>query len=392
MMKNRAGFVLPTVIFAITIMSVVVIVALTTAADERRASRATREATLAMYAAEAGLRATYGNWPTATVKNLAPGDSTDLGWTTLPNRAAYRTVIHRVDNGGLRQYTVVVQGRRTDPFAGVITVVGGVGEMPNFKYAVSTQGNISLLSVSTLDAWDSDKGTYAGTVQSAGNVRANGDISVTLSTVKGDATASGNVNLGAFGLVTGAITSAAPATPAMDVPACPGSFTAAANVPTGPGFSYSAVTGVLTVSGPGTMTLTDSAYYFSSIVLVAGGKISFPGTPRAVVMLRDSLNGAAGQVINTSLVPTNLSFSSCGTSATPAKWVLNFGPPGGYYSVYAPNHAVSESGGGDFYGAIVAASYTSSGGGKFHFDQALTRLPSGKLAVEKGTWAQLPGS
>ena len=392
MMKNRAGFVLPTVIFAITIMSVVVVVALTTAADERRASRATREATLAMYAAEAGLRATYGAWPIATVKNLASGDSADLGWTTLANRAAYRAVIHRVDNGGLKQYTVVVQGRRTDPFAGVITVVGGVGETPNFKYAVTTSGTMSLSSLSTLDAYDSDKGTYAATVQSAGNVRSNGDISVTSSLVKGDAIASGNVSLGPFGFVTGAITSGAPMVPAMDVPACPGSFTPAANVPTGPGFSYSAISGVLTVNGPGTMTLTDTAYYFSSIVLAAGGKISFPGTPRAVVMLRDSLNGAGGQVINTSAIPTNLAFSSCGSSATPAKWVLSFGPAGGYYSIYAPNHAVSETGGGDFYGAIVAASYTSSGGGKFHFDQALTRLPSGKLAVERGTWAQLPGS
>ena len=67
-MKNRSGFVLPLVVFAITVMSVVVITALSTATDERRASRATREATLAMYAAEAGLRQTYGAWPTASVR------------------------------------------------------------------------------------------------------------------------------------------------------------------------------------------------------------------------------------------------------------------------------------------------------------------------------------
>ncbi|HEY8831658.1 MAG TPA: PilX N-terminal domain-containing pilus assembly protein, partial [Gemmatimonadaceae bacterium] len=57
---DRRGFVLPTVIFAITIMSVIAVAALSTASDERRASRATRESTLAMYAAEAGLRQTYG--------------------------------------------------------------------------------------------------------------------------------------------------------------------------------------------------------------------------------------------------------------------------------------------------------------------------------------------
>jgi len=63
--QNRKGFILPTVIFAVTIMSVVAIVALSTATDERRTSRASRESTLAMYAAEAGLRQTYGAWPTA---------------------------------------------------------------------------------------------------------------------------------------------------------------------------------------------------------------------------------------------------------------------------------------------------------------------------------------
>jgi len=54
--SSRKGFVLPSVIFAIAIMSVIVVVALNTASDERRASRATRESTFAMYAAEAGLR------------------------------------------------------------------------------------------------------------------------------------------------------------------------------------------------------------------------------------------------------------------------------------------------------------------------------------------------
>src|SRR3954469_16727847 len=105
---------MPTVVFAITIMSVIAVVSLNTASDERRASRAIRESTLAMYAAEAGLSQTYGTWPAAAVAPLKPGDSLDLGWHGLPNKAAYRSVIHRVDKGGLQEYSVVVQGRRTD--------------------------------------------------------------------------------------------------------------------------------------------------------------------------------------------------------------------------------------------------------------------------------------
>jgi hypothetical protein len=53
---------------------------------------------------------------------------------------------------------------------------------------------------------------------------------------------------------------------------------------------------------------------------------------------------------------------------------------------------VYETGGGDFYGAIVASIYYATGGGRFHYDAALARLPSNKLAVQRGSWAQLPGS
>jgi hypothetical protein len=60
--------------------------------------------------------------------------------------------------------------------------------------------------------------------------------------------------------------------------------------------------------------------------------------------------------------------------------------------VYAPNHIVYETGAGDFYGAVVASIYYATGGGRFHYDAALARQPSNKLAVRRGSWAQLPGS
>jgi hypothetical protein len=393
MMVNRKGFVLPAVIFAITIMSVIVVVALSTASDERRASRATRESTLAMYAAEAGLRQTYGAWPSAAVKALNPGDSLDLGWQNLPNKAAYRTVIHRVDKGGLQEYTLVVQGRRTDPTAGIITIVGGVGGLPIFRYAVYAEGSLSLTNGGTFDAYDSDIAAHlAGTADSTA-IWANGDINVTNTTVKGDATAAGTITLGQNGVVTGASTSGAKAITPMDTIPCPaGGFTPTAKVPPGSGISYNSVTGVLTVSGGVTLTLTDTSYFFSSIVLTGNSKLAFPGNPRASVYLRDSLNAAAGIVGNASTNAAGLSFASCGASATPASWTLNSSGTASYYSVYAPNHIVYETGAGDFYGAVVASAYYATGGGRFHYDAALARQPSNKLAVQRGSWAQLPGS
>src|SRR5678815_4818242 len=94
---SREGFVLPMVVFAVAIMSIIVVASLATSSDERRASRAVRESTLAEYAADAGLRQTYGAWPSTSVNALNPGDSLDLGWQTFPNSGnsgKYRAVIY----------------------------------------------------------------------------------------------------------------------------------------------------------------------------------------------------------------------------------------------------------------------------------------------------------
>jgi type II secretory pathway pseudopilin PulG len=391
-LSSRRGFVLPTVIFAITIMSVITVAVLSTASDERRASRATRETTLAMYAAEAGLRQTYGAWP-AAANALAPGDSLDLGWHGLPNKAAYRPVIHRVDNGGLQEYNVVVQGRRTDPTAGIITIVGAAGGVPIFKYAVRAEGILYLNDDGAVfDSFDSDVGAYSAlTADTLADIWANGDLTVTKTTVKGSATSVGTITVGQNGVVTGATASGATALTPMDILPCPaGGFTPTVDVPGGPGVSYNSSTGVVKVFGGATLTLTASSYFFSSIVLTGNSRLVFPGNPRVSVYLRDSLNAAAGTITNASSEATALSFTSCGTSATPADWGLNTSGTA-YYSVYAPNHVVYEIGAGDFYGAVVASAYYATGGGNFHYDAALARQSSNKVAVHPGSWAQLPG-
>ena len=394
-MVNRKGFVLPTVIFAVTIMSVIAVVTLSTASDERRTSRASRESTLAMYAAEAGLRQTYGAWPVAAVGALKPGDSLDLGWQTLPNKASFRTVIHRVDGGGLQQYAVIVQGRRTDPTAGIMTIAGAVGAVPTFKYAVSTDSALYLNNGGLFDGYDSERGAYiAASADSTANLRSGVTNYIAQTLVKGDALSVGALTFGTGGVVTGAKTTGIPVVPPRDIIPCPvGGFTPSAKVPAGPGITYNSVTGVLSLSGnPTNLILTDTAYFFSSIVVANNAKLIFPGTSKVTIVLRDSLNASGGNVINQSQLPPMVSFSSCGTSATPAYWALSSGASAGYFSVYAPNHVVYELGGGDFYGAIVAWIYYATGGGKFHYDAALARQPSNRLEVQRGSWAQLPGS
>jgi len=148
-------------------------------------------------------------------------------------------------------------------------------------------------------------------------------------------------------VVTGGTASAAAALTPMDIIPCPaGGFTPTAKVPTQPGVTYSSTSGVLRISS-GTLTLTDTSYFFSSIVMTGSStKLAFPGTSHANVVLRDSLNVGTSTIVNSSLNATSLSFASCGTSATPAYWALSSGGTASYFSVYAPNHVVYELGGG----------------------------------------------
>ena len=393
--QDRRGFVLTTVVFAIAIMSVVVVAALASSSDEGRASRAVRESTLATYAAEAGLRSVYGSWPSVAVQSLAPGDSLDLGWQNLPNKASYRTVIHRVDGGGLQEYVVAVQGRRAGLNGGVSTVIGAVGGVPVFAHAIFAQTNIALNGGGIVDAYDSDAGDYNPAVSDTiANLRSNGSIDIQKMTVYGDASAVTSVNVGTQVDIRGATTSSAVAAAAMDIPACPvGGYTPAAQVPGGAGITYNPLSGVLNVAAGAVLTLNSGDYYFSQVVLSGNStlRVKPDAGERVEIVISDLLNVVGGTVSNLSDRPSGLGFASCGTPVTPSTWTLN-GGAGSAFSIYAPNHSISVGGSGDIWGAIVGSTYTATGGAKLHYDAALARQPSKGLIVHPASWAQLAGS
>ena len=393
--RDRKGFVLPTVVFSVAVMSIVVVAAVNTSTDERRASRAIRESTLAIYAAEAGLRQTYGSWPSAAVKALNPGDSLDLGWQTLPGNSMYRSLIHRLDKGGLQEYDVVVQGRRLGLNGGMATLVGVVGGVPLLTHAVYTKTNVSLGGGGLLDSYDSEVAPYvAGAADSNATLWSNGDMDITKTTVQGDVTAAGTITYGSLAVVTGTSTGTAPPAPAMDINACPaGGYTPAADVPSGPGITYNSATGVLSVAGGAVVNLTASQYYFSQVIVQGNSTIQVnPAAGTHIeIIISDLLNVSGGSITNLSAAPTRLGFSSCGSPALPSTWSLSGGSSSAF-SVYAPNHPVAVSGGGDIWGAVVASTYTATGGSKLHYDEALARQPSNKLIVQRGTWAQMPGN
>lgn len=391
-LARREGFVLPVVLFALVILGVVAIAALWTSDDERRSERAFKESEVALYAAETGLRNALGTWSPTAVAALQPGDSLVVGggWTSTANHASYRGVIYRVDNNKLQQYVVIAQGRRPSGVGGEATVTALVSGVPIFKWGIFTQGNISLSGGAITDGYNSANGPYnPAAIDSTGSVAANGSILLSggSTTVNGDATAAGT-NSG--GIVTGTRTASAPALPTKPILACPaGGFTPASDVPGGSGISYTAATGVLTVSGGKNLTLGTPAagyFYFSSVTLSGNSTITVTAG-HTDIWISDFLNISGGTIVNTSTLPPALSFWSCGTAST-NMWTLS-GGSGAYFSVYAPNHPITVSGGGDIYGAIVGAALTSSGGAKIHFDEALMNSASKNVAIVSGSWAEL---
>ncbi len=185
-MKTREGFVLPGVIFALVIMGLLAVTSLRTANDEHRSSRALRESGAALYAAEAGanlLRGTEIDTSGTTLLDslaatLVAGDSVDYGWSALPSGATYRSMLHRIDAGGLseQRFLLTVKGRGAGQWGGERVVslllrgVSSIGTVPAAILAADgLQKNSSLGVISGADACGGSS-TAGATVPTGGYI------------------------------------------------------------------------------------------------------------------------------------------------------------------------------------------------------------------------------
>jgi hypothetical protein len=143
----------------------------------------------------------------------------------------------------------------------------------------------------------------------------------------------------------------------------------------------------LVVGSGGNLILTGTTYYFASVTLSGGGLLTLNnGGQHADIWVSTDFGAGGGGVVNTSQKAGNLAIWACGSPTKPSKWDLS-GGSNGYMTLYAPNHDVVVGGGGDFYGAIIGATFSATGGSRFHYDEAL-----GRAAGNLQTWRLLPGS
>jgi hypothetical protein len=162
-------------------------------------------------------------------------------------------------------------------------------------------------------------------------------------------------------------------------------------VPSGSGISYNASTGVLQISGNASLTLPNppTVYYFSQVSISGNGNlvIASGGSPMTIYV-DNQLSISGNGVANNAQLPSALSFSACGSPSSPAAWTLS-GNADSYYTIYAPNHDITQSGNAAIYGAIIGKSFTNSGNGALHYDKSLQNARAKTLAPVVGSWSQV---
>jgi hypothetical protein len=296
-----------------------------------------------------------------------------------------------VDGGGLQEYDVIVQGRRTGLNGGISTILGVVGGVPLFSRAVYG-GQLVWIQNATLDSFDSGVAPYnALTAGNNSDVFSNGTMTLQKTTINGDVGAAGAITLNNNPVVTGTTTANALAeTPYDNIPCA---------LPTG---TYSPVTpelaavgytgnGVLSLASGQTLNLTGSQYVFRSVTMAGTSKIALPAGQHVDIQVQDSIYMAGGTLVNTNHKATDLSFTQCGTPNAPGNtnyWGLTGGADA-YFSVYAPNNVVYALGNSAFFGAVISRIFYITGSAQFHYDEALSRAASSKLEVQKATWSQM---
>lgn len=125
--SHQGGFVLPVALLALVLLPMVSVTGLWVARSDYRAAQATRQAAVALAAADAGAARTVATWSQMVPTLPGPGDSVIVDWQTLPDGSLYRSVVIRapvgVGEAVAPRVTVRTTGRVAPPGDGRRTVV-----------------------------------------------------------------------------------------------------------------------------------------------------------------------------------------------------------------------------------------------------------------------------
>ena len=254
-----------------------------------------------------------------------------------------------------------------------------------------------------VDSFDSQLGIYSSTgLNTQGDLASNGTVvltsanisvygTVTANALSGDICPAGSPSdapgyvAGGFIQINQAIPfttppepSPSPPTSAVDIvsncPAISGCSSADGNE--GPFTLTPGAYGNVLVSSGKALHLSTGTYTVNSFELSGGANLIVDSGPVVIHVAGNSLGASVpavsfsdGSVSNTTGVPVNLQVVYSGSHAVNLSAAL-----GAFLVVYAPNAPLTLSGGGDFYGAIIASRIDNSGETSLHYDRSLANF------------------
>ncbi len=379
--RDQHGMILVVTLLLVTLLGMLGSAFLMTSGTEHQIAKNDQELIQALYVAEGGLQTVLNSLNLGltppTTGTIGPGDFT-VTVTDAPPPPG-------------QQWLVATGYVPSQAFPRAVKRIALLvaSSSPFAKGPIIGDTSVTISSSGGTDSYNSSIGPYGGSnIGSNGNVLSNGNITLTGSSlVHGDATAGDTVSDPTH--VTGSSTNGASPISLSNVTCPSGGYTP--SVPSGSGISYDPSTGDLTVSGNGkNLTLSSpGTYYFHTVKLQGGATLTISSGGHVNIYISADLNASGGSVLNLSQSPTTLTIWGCGTDTN--SWTFSGGSTVTALGIYAPNHPFTLSGGQDMYGALVVKSFTSSGGSKIHYDEALARMlpQNAKSAIVPGSWTEL---
>ncbi|MBN2830870.1 MAG: hypothetical protein JXL82_01135 [Candidatus Omnitrophica bacterium] len=251
-----------------------------------------------------------------------------------------------------------------------------------FNSAAFGKSRVSLTGNAKTDSYNSTIGPYGGANRgSKGDVITNGDTigTITLtgsSTINGNADTApgGTVSLGPASRVTGSITHANADVPGqVSVPTGLSGLTSGTSINLSgsnnqslPGGNYRMPS--INISGNAQLTLSGDVNIYltgtSALNITGSGRLVVSGN--AKVYIDGSANISGAGVVNNTQLPKNFMLYGTFTSSN-----IQVSGSGVFYGgIYAPDTAVSVTGNGGLYGAVVGDTITVTGSSSIHFDEA----------------------
>ncbi len=414
---DQRGIILVVALMVTLILALLGSAFLTTSGTEHQIAKNDQEIVQALYVAEGGLQTALNQMNQALA--LPPCPTTIIGNGGFIAGQFCATVTNTPPPTGQRRieatgFVPTQAAPRAVKRIAMLVCCSSI--FSDFPYALFGLTKVTV-SASLTDSYDCAKGAYGGTdtcnlgsghcnaqpsitcttdaqcrnIGHNGDVGSNGDVALSGSTlVDGDASTTPLHALPDQTHVTGSVSNtAAPATmPDITCPA--GGYTP--SVPAGAGITYNSGTGDLTVSGGGA-SLTLSApgtYYFHNVKVQGGATLGIASGGHVDIYIGGKLDASGGSLVNATSLPTNLTIWGCGTDTS--DWTFSSGNGQAYLGLYAPNHKLTLSGGGDLYGSFIAEGQVTESGGTFvHYDECLGRQPAigGKYLPGLGSWTEL---